>query len=141
MGRWDITGEKKMNKIVISFLTFAFLATLCPIKLKASNSVLPSCNLVINKEIGSASGVVFRSLQKLRSDEGEEIYLYSSGKCEIYNGDGVLTNSIRYTIQGDELMLLDEDGDTIMKGRIYWDQHHINAQRVVLMGITFYKRS
>lgn len=58
---------------------------------------------------------VFRSTQKLRSNDGREIYMYTNGKCELYFGDR-LEVTCQYCIRNGEVRLLDERGNTIYKG-------------------------
>ena len=58
--------------------------------------------------VASGQTVVFRSTQKLRSNDGREIYFYSNRKCEGYYKDR-LDFSCEYRIQDDEVRLLDEE--------------------------------
>lgn len=64
----------------------------------------------------SNSNIIFRSTQKVRSNDGYEMYFYSNGNCEMYNNNGRRILTCTYTFRGDEMFLLDENGDTVYKG-------------------------
>lgn len=86
--------------------------------------------------VAMTQNVRFRSTQKLRSRDGREIYFYSSGKCEGYDGDR-LQFSTTYTIIGDELRLLDERGNTVYKGSITWRTRGQSLNSVTIAGTTY----
>lgn len=87
----------------------------------------------------SQSGIVFRTTQKLKSRDGGEIYFYSSGKCEMYQNDRLVV-SCTYTIDDNEVKLLDEKGNTVYKGRISWNNTKSYALSVTIAGTTYYKK-
>lgn len=86
--------------------------------------------------VAAEQDVRFRSTQKLRSRDGREIYFYSSGKCEGYDGDR-LQFSTTYSIYGDEVRLLDERGNTVYKGSITWRTRGQSLHSVTIAGTTY----
>lgn len=86
--------------------------------------------------VAAAQNVRFRSTQKLRARDGREIYFYSSGKCEGYDGDR-LQFSTTYSIYGDEVRLLDERGNTVYKGSITWRTRGQSLHSVTIAGTTY----
>ena len=80
--------------------------------------------------------VRFRSTQKLRSRDGREIYFYSNGRCEGYDGDR-LQFSTTYSIYDDEVRLLDERGNTVYKGSITWRTRGQSLHSVTIAGTTY----
>lgn len=87
----------------------------------------------------SGQSVVFRTTQKLRSNDGREIYFYSSRKCEGYYKDR-LEFSCEYRIQDDEVRLLDEDGNTVYKGSCTWRVKGQSLSSVSIAGTRYYAR-
>lgn len=89
-------------------------------------------------EMSTASQTVrFRSTQKLRARDGREIYFYSSGKCEGYDGDR-LQFSTTYTIIDNEVRLLDERGNTVYKGTLSWRVKGQSLYNVTIAGTTYF---
>lgn len=89
-------------------------------------------------EMSTASqNVRFRSTQKLRARDGREIYFYSSGKCEEYDGDR-LQFSTTYTIIDNEVRLLDERGNTVYKGSLSWRVKGQSLYNVTIAGTTYF---
>ena len=87
-------------------------------------------------EMSTASQTVrFRSTQKLRARDGREIYFYSSGKCEGYDGDR-LQFSTTYTIIDNEVRLLDERGNTVYKGTLSWREKGQSLYNVTIAGFS-----
>lgn len=80
--------------------------------------------------------VVFRKTQKLRSEDGREIYLYSSGKCELFDG-GRLIVTCTYRLQDGDVRLLDEYGNTVYKGSYVMKRDKINLQSLTLGGVRY----
>lgn len=85
----------------------------------------------------AAQTVRFRSTQKLRARDGREIYFYSSGKCEGYDGDR-LQFSTTYTIIQNEVRLLDERGNTVYKGTLSWRVKGQSLSSVTIAGTTYF---
>lgn len=117
-----------------------FLSTLLTSAMLIAAS--PSCEVTSisssSEMIASAQNVVFRSTQKLRSKDGREIYFYSSGKCEGYDGDRLMF-STKYFIQGNEVRLLDENGNTLYKGTIRWSVQGQSIYSLSLAGTVYYR--
>ena len=86
--------------------------------------------------VESDSEVVFRSNQRLRSRDGRSIYLYTSGRCELFDGDR-LWCECTYTVQSGEVRLLDENGRTIYKGSYSTDSYG-NLRNLTIAGTTYY---
>lgn len=87
--------------------------------------------------VAAAQNVRFRSTQKLRARDGREIYFYSSGKCEGYDGDR-LQFSTTYTIIDNEVRLLDERGNTVYKGTVSWRVKGQSLYNVTIAGTTYF---
>ncbi len=90
----------------------------------------------------TSTNVVFRSDQYLYERGGDgKIYLYSSGKCEMYRND-YLEVECKYDYHSPtkELRLLDENGRTVVTGKIYFKSDGRNVQRLELRGTTYYAR-
>lgn len=84
--------------------------------------------------IDSQSNVVFRGKQEFKNDKtGVEIYCYPSSKCEWWDGDR-LALTCTYTISDDEIRFLDEEGETVYKGRIYWNTTHMKPLALYIQG-------
>lgn len=83
--------------------------------------------------------VVFRSLQKMRSNDGREIYFYSNRKCEMYNGDCLVVTTTYRLIDG-EVFLLDENGNTVYKGSYRMSSDGYNLRSVTIAGTTYYRK-
>lgn len=84
-------------------------------------------------------GIVFRSTQKLKSNDGREIYLYSNRRCELYDGDR-LEVVCTYKIVGNEIRLLDENGNTVYKGSIQISSDRQSILHLSIAGTTYYKK-
>lgn len=90
----------------------------------------------------TSTNVVFRSNQYLYERGGDrKIYLYSSGKCQMYIND-YLDVECKYDYHSptQELHLLDENGTTVVTGRIYFKRDGRNVQRLELRGTTYYAK-
>lgn len=87
--------------------------------------------------VAAAQTVRFRTTQKLRARDGREIYFYSSGKCEGYDGDR-LQFSTTYTIIDNEVRLLDERGNTVYKGTLSWRVKGQSLYNVTIAGTTYF---
>lgn len=81
--------------------------------------------------------VVFRSTQRLRANDGRQIYLYPNGKCELWDGDRLVVTTT-YTLQNGEVRLLDERGNAVYKGR-YILARDKNISSMTLAGTTYYR--
>lgn len=87
------------------------------------------------------SNIVFRGTQKLRARDGAEIYFYQSGKCEMYQNDRLVV-SCTYDVDGNEVKLLDENGNTVYKGRVtYSKQDRTKVASVTIAGTTYYRNN
>ena len=96
----------------------------------SSNANKPIENIA-SFETYISQNVVFRSTQRLKANDGRQIYLYSSGKCELWDGDRlVVTATYR---------LLDENGNTIYKGSYRLARDRRNISSLTLAGTTYYK--
>ncbi len=103
--------------------------------LKSNISTVPSLTAM-----DSQSNIVFRGTQKLRARDGAEIYFYQSGKCEMYQNDRLVI-SCTYDVDGNEVKLLDEYGNTVYKGRItYSQQDRTKVASVTIAGTTYYRK-
>ena len=89
--------------------------------------------------LDSQSTIVFRGTQKLRSSDGGEIYFYQNGKCEMYQNDRLVV-SCRYDVDGNDVKLLDENGNTVYKGRITYSQKDRTKVASVTIAGTTYRR-
>lgn len=91
----------------------------------------------------TSTNAVFRSNQYLYESGrgGGKIYLYSSGKCEMYRNDYLEVEcKYDYRSSTQELHLLDENGRTVVTGRIYFKRDGRNVQRLELRGTTYYAK-
>ena len=82
------------------------------------------------------SSIVFRSTQRLRSEDGGSIYFYSSGRCELFYGDRLIV-TCTYTLQYGEVRLLDENGSTVYKGSYRMKSDGRNLASVTIAGTTY----
>ncbi|MBQ4632839.1 MAG: hypothetical protein IJ421_08515 [Prevotella sp.] len=83
--------------------------------------------------------VVFRTTQKLRANDGREIYLYSNRICELYEGDRLVVKCT-YRLQEGEVRLLDEYGNTVYKGTYRMTSDRRNVVSLRLGDTTYYKK-
>lgn len=86
----------------------------------------------------TSAGIVFRTTQRLRSNDGGEIYLYASGKCELFDNDRLVA-TCTYTIDGSEIRLLDGNV-TLYKGTFRYSPDRRNVASLSLRGITYYRK-
>ena len=84
-------------------------------------------------------GVVFRSTQKLRSNDGRELYFYTNGICEGYDGD-YCEFACKYTLMSGEVRLLDENGRTVYKGSYRMKSDRRNLSNVTIAGTTYWAK-
>lgn len=134
--RWYITGKKIMKKNIF------FVATLLLGALILSsftlNEIKSGCNPTQSVTvIDSQSNIVFRGKQEFKNYQtGVEIHCYPSGKCEWWDGDRrALTCT--YTVDGNEIKFLDEEGDPVYKGSIYWNNSHSKPLSITIQGGTY----
>ncbi len=79
---------------IAAFLSLPLFCTATPAEsIVRTDAAAVSCTT-------ATAGVVFRSTQKLKSSDGRKIYLYSSGLCELFDGDR-LAVECTYTIRGE----------------------------------------
>ena len=82
---------------------------------------------------------MFRSNQKLRSNDGRELYFYTSGTCDGFDGDR-REFSCRYTLSDGEVRLLDEKGNTVYKGTYRMKSDGQNLSSVTIAGTTYWAK-
>lgn len=95
-------------------------------------------HLYSESELVSESEVVFRHNQRLRSRDGREIYLYNSGKCEMYYNDR-LEVSCEYSVIGNEIRLID-NGRVIYKGSFTYESDHQTLSSLSIAGTIYFKK-
>ncbi len=100
----------------------------------SSNNAIAICS-------DSNSGIVFRGTQKVRSNEGAEIYLYSNGNVQMYNSNGMLVTEAIYEWDGgSEIFIKDFEGRILYKCSC-----RVNQQKqlvsLTLSGETFWKKN
>ena len=120
-----------ISSLLVSAISALMIAN-APICEAASLAGSPANEMVV-----AVQTVRFRSTQKLRSSDGRELYFYSSGKCEGYDGDR-LQFPTTYTIIGDEVRLLDERGNTLYKGTLRWRVKGQSLYNVTIAGTTYF---
>lgn len=81
--------------------------------------------------------VVFRSMQRLRSNDGRRIILYTNRTCELFDGDRLIVECT-YRVQNGEVRLLDENGRTVYAGTYRMKSDGRNLASLRLNGTTFY---
>ena len=120
-----------------------FISTLLISALTIINAPICETTVAIESpatEITAAEqNVVFRSTQKLRSKDGREIYFYSDGRCEGFDGDRLMFVT-KYEIMGNEVRLLDERGYTVYKGTISWRVKGKTIDTVTIAGTRYVAR-
>lgn len=89
-------------------------------------------------EQSNEPSVVFRSTQKLKSDDGRQIYFYSNRSCELYDRDRLVV-ATTYKIKDGEVYLLDEYGQTVYKGTFRMSSDGRNLKSVTIAGTTYWK--
>lgn len=90
--------------------------------------------------VATAQNVRFRSTQRLRARDGREIYFYSSGKCEGYDGDRLMFSTTYTIYNSNEVRLLDERGYTVYKGSVSWKVKGQTLNSVTIAGTTYFAR-
>jgi len=129
-------SQAKTNYIM--FLSTLLISAMVIVNVPASETVIAIESPAT--EMSSASqNVVFRSTQKLSSSDGRELYFYSNGRCEGYDGDRLMF-STRYKIMGNEVRLLDERGNTVYKGTISWKVKGKTINSVSIAGTRYFAR-
>ena len=91
-----------------------------------------------NKPIENIASFETYISQRLKANDGRQIYLYSSGKCELWDGDRLVVTAT-YRLQNGEVRLLDENGNTIYKGSYRLARDRRNISSLTLAGTTYYK--
>ena len=114
-----------MKKIII---TLSLFATLLP-------SIGHASHYNSEKSFNLEQSVVFRSNQRLRSNDGRQIYLYTNRICELFD-EGRLVAKCTYRVQNGEIRLLDERGETVYKGPYVLNRNG-NLQSISLAGTTY----
>lgn len=118
------------------FILSLFVSALMLVNAPSNDTICveeaPSIELIVAEQ-----NVRFRTTQKLRSKDGRELYFYSSGRCEGYDGDR-LQFSTTYTIIDNEVRLLDEEGNTVYKGTLCWRVKGQSIYNVTIAGTTYF---
>lgn len=120
--------------LISSFIISAMLIVnaSCPVDAAFDLPAIPSIEL-------SDQSVVFRSTQKLSSNDGRELYFYTNGMCDGYYGDR-REFSCKYRLQDGEVRLLDEDGNTVYKGSYRMKSDRRNLSTVTIAGTVYWAR-
>lgn len=85
------------------------------------------------------SKVVFRTNQRLKSNDGGAIYLKTSGICELYEGDRCVVVCTYTIISHDEIQLLDENGNPVYKASFTYASDRLNISTLVLGGTRYFR--
>lgn len=136
MCRWDITGKCKMKKSIFGIVALSMGVML--LSSLTTNDMKNNCNSTSSPMVyESQSCTVFRGKQTFKNyKDNVEIYCYTDHKCEWYADDRlVLTCS--YTVSGDEIKFLDEDGNTCYKGSISWNSSHSKPLSITINKTTY----
>lgn len=88
----------------------------------------------------SNSNLLFRGTQKVRANDGAEIYLYSNGSVQMYNSNGRLVAECTYNWDGDNEIFFIADGKTLYKGRCTVNQQK-QLVSLTIAGDTYWKKS
>lgn len=128
----------KMKKIFLSLLVLvmAFIAN----AENSKNSPVQNDETIY---VESGSGTVFRGTQRLRcSENGWEIYMYSSGKFEMYNEDGrfVAVGTYSYNSSASEVYVYETDGSLAYKCYVSVNPKTQQVNYLVLAGKKYYKK-
>lgn len=84
-------------------------------------------------------GVIpFRGTQKMRANDGREIYFYANGKFEMYDGDRLVVSST-FRMSDGNVFLLDENGRTIYKGTYLAANNVLKSVRIGGTSYYWYK--
>lgn len=111
-------------------------------RIKIANTYTPSkliSSLNLEEMHIAQRKTVFRTTQRLKARDGRQIYLYSSGKCKLWDGD-ILVASTTYKLIDGEVMLLDEYGDIVCKGSYTLSRDRQNLASLTISGTTYYKK-
>lgn len=98
-------------------------------------------NTSVNVE--ASKEVVFRKNQYLyeRGNEGNKIYLYSSGKCQMYEDDYLkVETTYDYYPETKEVHILLENGRTFVTGRVTLKADRQNISYIDLRGTRYYSK-
>lgn len=86
----------------------------------------------------SEMGAVFRSNQYLKSSDGREIQLLTSGVCKMYEDDRlVATCTYSYNPQ-EKYVHIYVDGEELYKARVWMKKDGMNISHILLAG-TYYR--
>lgn len=117
------------------FITTLFVSAMMVIN-ASSNIPISYCSP--NREI-TTQNVVFRTTQKLRSNDGRELYFYTNGTCDGFDGDH-REFSCKYTLSAGDVRLLDEKGNTVYKGTYRMKSDGQNLSNVTIAGTTYWAK-
>ena len=127
---------KKMS-IVLAAALMVGSAMLCSFTMPETNSATISSTTEVK------SGIVFRHNQYLKERNGSrQLYLYTSGKCEMWDGDRLeVTCRYDYRAETKELLIQDNDGRTLYKGSVTISKKNgQDIANVTIAGTTYYKK-
>lgn len=118
-----------------------FIIAICAMMFVPISSMAGSIMYDTNKDAESmieSNGVKFRSTQRLRSRDGYSIYLYTSGKCQMYAGDRLVAETTYDVYPNGEVRLYDENGRTLYKGSYRMKSDGQNLSSLTIQGTTYY---
>lgn len=119
-----------MKKLVIVIGTLFLLPVFC-----LADTIDTNTEVAIESESGQ--NVVFRRNQRLRSNDGRSIYLYTNRTCELFDGDRLIC-TCTYRLQDGEVRLLDGNGNTVYKGSYQLKSDRQNLSSLTLSGTRYY---
>ncbi len=119
-----------MKKLIIVVSALLLMPAFCLADTNVSKAETPV-------ESTTEQNVVFRKNQRLRSNDGRMIYLYTNRTCELYDGDRCVC-TCTYRLQDGEVRLLDENGYTVYRGTYRLKSDRQNLASMSLAGTTYY---
>lgn len=128
-----VYSESEMISLSFEYINYNFTYT--------ENAGTVAMNPIQNEGLENfqlESDVVFRHNQRLKSRDGREIYLYSSGKCEMYYYDR-LEVSCEYSVIGNEIRLID-NGRVIYKGSFTYGPDRQTLSSLSIAGTIYFKK-
>lgn len=99
-----------------------------------TNDMKSNCNSTSSPMVyESQSSLVFRGTQKLKSNDGEELWLYQNSKCEWWVNDACIRTGT-YTHDGKDVKIYFEGVEEPIKGSIYWNSSHSKPLSIRICG-------
>lgn len=118
-----------MKKLLTLFLAAIIMAPVCFAAPVASQSTYSSEN---------SQGVHFRVNQRLVSNDGRELYLYTSGRAELYENDR-LVDECEYEVYGNEIRLI-KWGSVAYKASFAYQSDGKTISWLRLQGTEFFQK-